>query len=154
MDITKVDSIIETWNHDSDYVIEMLQDVQDEYRYLPEDVIRYIADELSVPQGRLYHISTFFKAFSLVPRGKYPIQVCTGTACHVKGSQRVIERIETELGISQGETTEDQLFSLEGVRCLGCCSLAPVVVVGDDVQGFVEPSKTPKLIKKYSEGEK
>lgn len=154
MDIEKVNQIMQKWERDPEYVIEMLQDVQDEYRHLPEDVVRYIGDELGVPHGQLYHIATFFKSFSLEPRGKHPIKVCTDTACHVKGAQRIIERIKMELGISDGETTDDQLFSLECVRCLGSCSLAPVVVVGDDVHGNVEASKVPRLLNKYREGDK
>lgn len=102
-----------------------------------------------VSMANLYHIATFYKAFSLEPRGKHEIQVCTGTACHVKGAPRLIDAFERELGIKEGETTSDKLFSLDGVRCIGCCSLAPVITIGDDLYGDAKPSKVSKLLKKY-----
>ncbi len=148
-DIKGVKRIIKKWKNDREYVIEMLQDVQDEFRYLPKDALEVINKHIHVPIADLYHIATFYKAFSLEPRGKYNIQVCTGTACHVKGAPRLIEAFERELGIKEGETTSDKIFSLEGVRCIGCCSMAPVITIGSDLYGEAEPSKVPKLLKKY-----
>lgn len=143
------DDIIKKWESDADYVIEMLQDIQDEFRYISSEALEQINKQTKVPITQLYHITTFYKAFSLEPRGKYEIQVCIGTACHVKGASRILEAFERELNIKEGETTSNEMFSLEGVRCLGCCSLAPVITIGDDLYGEAQPSKVPKLLKKY-----
>lgn len=147
--IKEVDDIIKKWESDADYVIEMLQDIQDEFRYISSEALEQINKQTKVPITQLYHITTFYKAFSLEPRGKYEIQVCIGTACHVKGASRILEAFERELNIKEGETTSNEMFSLEGVRCLGCCSLAPVITIGDDLYGEAQPSKVPKLLKKY-----
>lgn len=149
MNTTRLDLIIEKWNGNSDHLIMMLQDVQDEFRYLPKEALQYIADTLHVPLGRLYHLSTFFKAFSLEPRGEQIVQVCMGTACVVKGSERILDACKRELQINASETTKDGKFTLEGVRCLGCCSLAPVVTVGSELYGDVKVSDIPKIIKKH-----
>jgi len=150
-DHLSVEDIIKKWNYDREYVIEMMQDLQDEFRHISKDSLEEINKFTKVPLADLYHIATFYKAFSLEPKGKYEIQVCMGTACHVKGAQRVLEAFERELNIEDGETTPDQNFSLEGVRCLGCCSLAPVITIGDDLFGEVEPAQVPKLLKKYKQ---
>ena len=148
-DHKKVDEIIRKWGSDNEYVIEIMQDLQDEFRYISRETLEQVNRSTRVPLADLYHIATFYKAFSLEPRGKYEIQVCMGTACHVKGSARVLDAFERELEIREGETTEDKMFSLEGVRCIGCCSLAPVITIGDDLYGEVQPSQVPRLIKKY-----
>ena len=148
-DQKKVDEIIRKWNSDNEYVIEMMQDIQDEFRHISRDTLEQINKSTRVPLAELYHIATFYKAFSLEPRGKFEIQVCMGTACHVKGAGRVLDAFERELGIADGQTTGDKLFSLEGVRCLGCCSLAPVVTIGEELYGEVQPSQVPRLVKKY-----
>lgn len=148
-DVKAVKGIIKKWRSDREYVIEMLQDVQDEYRHLPREALEVLNHQTGVPLADLYHIATFYKAFSLEPRGKYEIRVCTGTACHVKGAPRLIEAFERELGIVEGETTSDKLFSLEGVRCIGCCSMAPVITIGPDLYGEARPSQVPRLLKKY-----
>jgi NADH-quinone oxidoreductase subunit E len=148
-DQKKVDEIIRKWDSDNEYVIEMMQDIQDEFRHISIETLEQINKSTKVPLAELYHIATFYKAFSLEPRGKFEIQVCVGTACHVKGAGRVLDAFERELGITDGQTTGDKLFSLEGVRCLGCCSLAPVVTIGEDLYGEVQPSQVPRLVKKY-----
>jgi len=148
-DQKKVDEIIRKWGSDNEYVIEMMQDIQDELRHISKDTLEQINKSTRVPLAELYHIATFYKAFSLEPRGKFEIQVCMGTACHVKGAGRVLDAFERELGIGDGQTTGDKLFSLEGVRCLGCCSLAPVVTIGEELYGEVQPSQVPRLVKKY-----
>ena len=150
IDNKKVETIITKWNSNNEYVIEMMQDLQDEFRYIQRDALELINEKTNVPLANLYHIATFYKAFSLEPRGKYEIQICMGTACHVKGAARVLDAFERELNIKDGETTVDKIFSLEGVRCLGCCSLAPVITIGDDLFGEVQPSQVPKLLKKYT----
>jgi len=126
-----------------------MQDIQEEFRHISLETLEQINNTTKVPLAELYHIATFYKAFSLEPRGKYEIQVCMGTACHVKGASRVLDAFERELGIPDGSTTEDKLFSLDGVRCLGCCSLAPVITIGGELYGDVQPSQVPKLLKKY-----
>ena len=148
-DQKKVDEIIRKWDSDNEYVIEMMQDIQDEFRHISIETLEQINKTTKVPLSELYHIATFYKAFSLEPRGKYEIQVCMGTACHVKGAGRVLDAFERELGIEDGRTTEDKVFSLDGVRCLGCCSLAPVVTIGEDLYGEVQPAQVPRLLKKY-----
>jgi len=144
-----IDDIIRKWDSDNEYVIEMMQDIQEEFRHISLETLEQINNTTKVPLAELYHIATFYKAFSLEPRGKYEIQVCMGTACHVKGASRVLDAFERELGIPDGSTTEDKLFSLDGVRCLGCCSLAPVITIGGELYGDVQPSQVPKLLKKY-----
>jgi NADH-quinone oxidoreductase subunit E len=148
-DMIDVDAIVDGWGGDDEFVIEMLQGVQGRFRYLPEAALERISERTGADMGRLYHIATFYKAFSLTPRGEVAIQVCTGTACHVQGSVRVIEAFSRELGVQPGKSTKDLKFSLDGVRCLGCCGLAPVVTIGPDLIGGVDSSKVPRLIKKY-----
>jgi len=148
-DVKAVKSIIKKWKNDREYVIEMMQNLQDDFRYVSRDALEVLSHQTGVPLADLYHIATFYKAFSLEPRGKHEIQVCTGTACHVKGAPRLIEAFERELSIKQGETTSDKLFSLEGVRCIGCCSMAPVITIDHDLYGEARPSQVPKLLKKY-----
>ncbi len=149
-----IDKIIDKWNTDPDYVIEMMQDIQDELRHTPREALEQITKRTNVPLARLYHIVTFYKSFSLTPRGEYEIQVCVGTACHVKGAPLIVDAFSRELKIKSGETTADGLFTLEGVRCLGCCSLAPVVMIGDDLYSNVKTVDVPELIIKYRKEEK
>jgi len=149
MDKDKLDPILDRWNRNPDFLIEILQDVQDEYRHLPDGLMREVADQLGVPLQRLFHAATFYKAFSLEERGRREVQVCTGTACHVRGAERVLEAFERELEIAPGETTADKEFSLEAVRCVGCCGLAPVVAVGDDIHGDVSPARAGKTLRAY-----
>jgi NADH:ubiquinone oxidoreductase subunit E len=138
-------SIIEKWNRDPEYVIEMMQDIQDLERYVSRAAIDELNSITGTPRAELFHIATFYKAFSLEPRGESVIQVCVGTACHVRGSARILEAFERALGIPRGGTTPDRAFSLEAVACLGCCSLAPVVKIGDDVFGNVEAKDVPNI---------
>jgi NADH-quinone oxidoreductase subunit E len=152
MDRKKVEKVLRKWKRDPTYAIEILQDLQDEHRHLPVDVLRTVADELCVPVERLFHIGTFFKAFSLQPRGKHVLEVCTGTACHVQGAVRVLDALSRELGVPQGGTTKDGMFTLEAVRCLGCCAIAPVVKAGPSLHGGVRAAKVKSLLQKVAEG--
>lgn len=147
-DRERVKEIVQKWNADSDYVIEMMQDIQEKERYISKDAIQEISLITGVPETQLYHIATFYKAFSLKPRGEINVQVCIGTACHVKGAAKVLSSFERELAIKQGETTEDQRFSLEAIACLGTCSIAPVIKVGNEVIGNVMSKDVPKIVKK------
>jgi NADH-quinone oxidoreductase subunit E len=148
-DVLEVDAIVDRWHADPEFAVEMLQDVQKHYRHLPKAALERIAERTGADMGRLYHIATFFKAFSLEPRGKTTIQVCTGTACHVQGAARVLDAFSRELGVEPGRTTPDLEYSLEGVRCLGCCGLAPVVTFGAELVGGVDSSKVGKLMRRH-----
>jgi len=142
-----VDIILEKYNYRPETIIMILQDVQQHYNYLPKEVLEYVSEKMSIPLMQIYGIATFYKTFSLKPKGKCHICICQGTACHVKGAPLLLERIHSELGIRPGETTPDGEFSLELVRCVGACSLAPVVVVGSDVHGNVTQRKLLKILK-------
>jgi len=149
MEAQVVDTILHQHPRDPSAIIQVLLDVQNELYYLPRDVLQYVSDYLHVPLSRTYHLATFYKAFSLKPRGKFPISVCTGTACHVQGAVKILDQIQRELNIKEGETTPDKKFSVECVRCLGCCGLAPVVTVGKNLHGKVPLAKVTKILKQY-----
>jgi NADH-quinone oxidoreductase subunit E len=149
MDTQVVDTILQKHPKDPSAIIQVMLDVQNELYYLPRDVIEYISEYLDVPLSRTYNLATFYKAFSLKPKGKFPIAVCTGTACHVQGAVKILEQIERELKIKEGETSADKKFSVETDRCLGCCGLAPVVTVGKNLHGKVPTSKVSKILKQY-----
>ena len=149
MEEQKVDQIIEKHKSKPSSLIAILQDVQEEYRYLPEEAMIRVVDRLNIPLSRAYSLATFFNAFSLKPRGRHTVRVCMGTACHVRGGGMILEKLERDLNIKRGETTEDLKFSLDEVYCLGCCGLAPVVTVDEDLYGEVTLVKIPKILKKY-----
>jgi NADH:ubiquinone oxidoreductase subunit E len=150
MDLTKVEEIIAKHHAQPNSLIEVLLDLQEEYRYLPEEALRTISANLKLPLSQVYYTSTFYNAFSLEPKGKYCISVCLGTACQVGGGVKILEKFERDLGITRGGTTEDMNFSLDEVHCLGCCGLAPVATVNDDVHGKLTLSKVTTVLKKYS----
>ncbi len=143
-----LDKIIDKYGREKESLIQILQDINLKYRYLPSVMLKYVSLKIGVPLSRVYHVATFYPAFSLVPRGKHTIKVCMGTACHTRGAPIILEEIERQLGIKSGETTKDLQFTLETVNCLGCCALAPVVVVDEDYHS-ITPSKVEKLLKKY-----
>ena len=153
IDLAQVDRIIDHWGSDPEFVIEMMQDLQEAYRHLPLPALERMAEATGADLARLHHVATFYKAFSLEPRGEVAIQVCTGTACHVRGAARVLDAFSRDLEIQPGETTEDLHFTLEGVRCLGCCTLAPVVTMGSDLHSGTDSSKVGKLLRKYRKKE-
>jgi NADH-quinone oxidoreductase subunit E len=146
---SKVTEIVEKYGNDTNAIVAILQDIQEAHNYLPREELERLSKEMDVPLSRILSVATFYKAFSLTPRGKYPINFCLGTACHVRGGGRIMDKIERELGIERGETTEDLQFSLEEVRCLGCCGLAPVMMVGKDVQGKLTESKVVPILDEY-----
>jgi len=148
-DMLEVDAIIDRWGKDPDFSIEMMQDIQDRFRCLPKNALLRMSERTGADMGRLFHIATFFKAFSLEPRGEVEIQVCTGTACHVRGAARVLDAFSRELSVAPGGTTKDLKFSLSGVRCLGCCGLAPVVTVGSELLSEIDSSRVKRLVAKY-----
>jgi len=154
MDNQVIDAILEKHPKEQSSLIGILLDVQNHYYYLPKDKMDYVSKRLNIPVSTVYNLATFFKAFSLKPKGKHPISVCTGTACHVQGATKILEGLERELHIKSGETTPDGKFSIDSVRCLGCCGLAPVITVGKDLHGKLPPTKVTKILKKYQQGEK
>ena len=129
-------------------LISALEEIQGRYRYLPKEAMILVSERMGVPLSQVYSVATFYNAFSLVPRGKHTICVCTGTACHVRGAAQVLNRLETKLGIGPGETTHDRQFTLETVNCLGCCALGPVVVLDDEYEGQMTTKKVDKLLKR------
>lgn len=149
--MVEIDKIIEKYSKDKSSLILILQDIQSEYNYLPKEILLTLSQKLNVPFPQVYHVSTFYKAFSLKPKGKNIIKCCLGTACHLKGGPRIVEGLERELKIKQGETTDDLRFTLETVNCVGACALAPVMIVQDKYYDKVTPAKAIKILKDYGE---
>lgn len=148
-DMEIINNIIKDFELSEKSLVPILQRANDTYNYLPEPVLRYIADQLNTPLSFVTRIATFYNAFSLEPRGKNIITICLGTACHVKGAERITATFESELGIQRGTTTEDMNFTLETVRCIGCCGLAPVLKVGENIHGLMVKNKVPELLRSY-----
>ena len=144
-----VEKILVHNNYDRAHLVGILQQVQSELNYLPQEALCQVAEGLGIPVSRVYSVATFYKAFSLTPRGEHQIHVCTGTACHVRGAPLVLGQLERDLEIGGGETTEDLKFSLDTVRCVGCCSLAPVVRIDEDTFGNVTQRQMGRILKKY-----
>lgn len=129
------------------HLISSLQEIQEKYNYLPQEALRILSSELNLPLISIYEVATFYKSFSLVPKGKHICTVCQGTACHVRGSQRIVDSLSSELGIAPGCTTEDMKFTLETVNCLGCCAIGPVMVIDGIYYGGLTTNKAISLIK-------
>ena len=149
----KVKTIIKRYNGEKRWLISILLDIQAEYNYLPKDALIMVANNLDMLLTDVYSVATFYKVFSLKPRGKHLVSVCLGTACHVRGGGRIADKIKQELKISIGETTEDGQFTLETVRCLGCCATGPIVVIDNDYNSQVSLKKISKILKKYRRGD-
>lgn len=149
VDVSKVTEILERHGAKRERMIAILLDCQETYYHLPREVLEAVAAGVRVPLTSVLAVATFFKAFSLTPIGRYPIRVCNGTACNIKGGPLLVDALERELKIRKGETTADGLFGLDTVNCVGCCGLAPVVTVGQDVHGKVKISSVPRMIKQY-----
>ena len=145
----KVKPILKKYQNDKSALIDILHDTQAAIGYLPKDALEEISSGLDLPMSRVYCVVTFFKAFSLTPRGRNLINVCMGTACHVRGSDRVLEQVEKELGIKSGENTPDLKFTLETVNCVGACALGPMVIIGEDYHGEMTPEKVSDVLKNY-----
>jgi NADH-quinone oxidoreductase subunit E len=146
MSLDKVNEIIERYGADRTASLAVLQDIQREYNYLPREALELTAQRLDISAGEVYRLATFFTAFSLQPRGEHICKICLGTACHVSGGPRILEQMERDLGIKAGDTTPDGKFSLEAVRCVGACALGPVVVLDDQIHGYMTGDKASKLI--------
>ncbi|MEW5949122.1 MAG: NAD(P)H-dependent oxidoreductase subunit E [Thermodesulfobacteriota bacterium] len=144
-----IDQILEKHGYRHSEIIGIMQDLQEIENYLPQETLRYISGKLELRLTRIFDIATFYKCFSLKPRGRHIIKVCCGTACHLGGAKRNLEQIKRMLHIEEGETTDDRNFSLETVNCLGACALAPVTVVDKDYYDAVHPGKIEKILSKY-----
>lgn len=149
MDLKKVDQIIDKYNAEKSSLIGIFQDIQAEWRYLPREAIARVVERLGIPVTQAYMVATFYKSFSLVPRGEHEVHVCLGTACHLRGGQRLVENFERILKVKAGETTADMKFTLETVNCLGACALAPLVRVDQKNYGKMSGDRITKIIKEY-----
>lgn len=149
--IKKTDEIVDRWGSEGSNLIEMLHDLQAEYNYLPFESLSKVSEKIGVPLSQIYHVATFYKRFSLMPRGRHHIEVCTGTPCYIKGAADLIKLLEKELGIKVGGTDQDLNFSLSSSGCVGTCGLAPVTVVDGELYGNLNQMKTSKLLKKLKE---
>lgn len=144
-----VQKIIKKYGKKESGLIAMLQDIQKSEGYLPRQALETVAKEVGVSISRVYALATFYKAFRLTPQGRHVIKLCTGTACHVRGADKLQEKLERDLQIKPGETTDDGRFTLEAVRCVGCCGLAPVVVIDENFHGKLNQKKLDKILDKY-----
>ena len=145
-----MEPILDRYQRDPSLLVSILQDVQAELLYLPEEAIKEVSQGLGIPLTRVYSVSTFFKAFSLNPRGRHLINVCLGTACHVRGADKVLDGVEHELDILPGETTPDFRFTLETVNCVGACALGPIVIIDGKYHGQMTPNKVGSVLKNYA----
>ena len=154
VDISLMDEVIDKFNRENGNLISVLQDAQEAYGYLPLDVLKAIADRTGSKRAKIYGIATFYSQFRMKPRGKYMILTCQGTACHVNGSDAIVEALCEELNINVGDSTSDWLFSLEEVACLGCCSLAPVIMINGEAYGNLTPKSAKKIVQDIYASEK
>jgi NADH-quinone oxidoreductase subunit E len=146
--IHEVQVILDEQRNGASSLLAVLEEVQDRYRYLPRDVLILVSERLDIPLSQVYSVATFYNAFSLNPQGRHKFQVCTGTACHVRGAMQVLDRLETQLGIKAGETSPDQEYTLETVNCVGACALGPVVVADGSYARHMTASKVDRLLKR------
>lgn len=144
----KVKEIVQKYNSDKGFLVPILQDVQKALNYLPREALNAVSKNLDIPISRVFEVATFYKAFSLKPRGKHQLSLCMGTACHVRGATLIQDSVERTLNVKSGETTPDLKFTFETVNCLGACALGPILVVDEEYHGQVNLSKTNKILKK------
>jgi NADH-quinone oxidoreductase subunit E/NADP-reducing hydrogenase subunit HndA len=148
-DVAKIKEICTSFNNDPQELINVLHSCQEHFGYLPAEVQEVISGELVVPVAKIYGVVTFYSFFTMTPKGKHPISICLGTACYVRGAEKVLEEFKKELGLNVGQVTKDNKFSLSSLRCVGACGLAPVVLVGDKTYGRVAPDDVRNIIKEY-----
>jgi len=149
MDKESLRQLLEKHESEPGALIPILQEIQESSGYLPEEALVFVSQEVGIPLGKIYGVVTFYSQFYLSPRGKNIIRVCHGTACHIGGAERISEAVSEELGVGEGATTEDGEFTVERVACLGCCSLAPCVMVNDETHARLSPRKIKRVVKKY-----
>ena len=150
VDFVELDTMIDKqFSTDKENLIMILQAIQRHYNYLPKPALTYLSAKIGVPYSKIYEVATFYSTFSLEPRGRNIISICLGTACHVRGAERVRERLHDSLNIADGQTTEDGRYTLESVRCIGCCSLGPVLKVNEDMYGRIATDEVEKVLGQY-----
>ncbi|ACB83695.1 NADH-quinone oxidoreductase subunit NuoE [Natranaerobius thermophilus] len=145
----QLEEILAQYKNEKGALITALQKVQEFYGYLPEEGMQKVAEAFDMPESKVFGVATFYAQFHLQPRGEWVIRVCTGTACHVRGAEKIMNKLIEELNIEPGETTEDLKFTLEPVACIGCCGLAPVIMVNDNTHGRLVPDQIPEILDKY-----
>jgi NADH-quinone oxidoreductase subunit E/NADP-reducing hydrogenase subunit HndA len=148
-DVAKIKDICKSFNNDPQELINVLNSCQEHFGYLPAEVQEVISADLGVPVAKVYGVVTFYSFFTMTPKGKHPISICLGTACYVRGAEKVLEEFKKELGLNVGQVTKDNKFSLSTLRCVGACGLAPVVLVGEKTYGRVAPDDVRNIIKEY-----
>jgi len=148
-DVNKIQEICASFNRDPQELINILHGCQEHFGYLPAEVQEVISSEIGVPVAKIYGVVTFYSFFTMTPKGKHPISICMGTACYVRGAEKVLDEFRKELNIQVGQTTSDGKFSLSSLRCVGACGLAPVVLVGDKTYGRVAPDDVKNILKEY-----
>jgi NADH-quinone oxidoreductase subunit E len=149
MDIERIDQIIDKHQGEASSLIQVLLEIQSENHWLPKEALERVSEKLHVPLSRVKHITTFYKAFSLVPKGRHEVHICMGTACHVRGATRILDTVQDLTGIKPGETDLELKFSLETVNCLGCCALGPVMEINGKTHGKLSITKTEDVLKSY-----
>ena len=153
MDIGKIDQIIDNHQGEASSLIQILLDIQSENNWLPKEALSRVGEKLEVPMSRIQHITTFYKHFSLSPKGKHEVHVCVGTACHVRGAQDILDTVHEVTGVGPGETDPDLNFSVDTVSCLGCCALGPVIVVDGEIHGNVVQAETAEVLQNLAQEE-
>jgi NADH:ubiquinone oxidoreductase subunit E len=147
----EINNIIEKYNEAHEALLMIMQDISDLYNYLPPEVVPVLVERLGVKESLIYSVATFYKTISLEPRGKYIINLCTGTACHVRGADKIMDALQEKLNIKEGQTTSDLLFTLQAVRCIGCCASGPVIMVNKEIHGGLDRSSVVEIIDQYKE---
>jgi len=148
-EISRIDQIIDKYEGEEGILIQLLLDIQQELNWIPKEVTERISQRLNIPQSQIYRVASFYTAMSLTPRGRHLVSVCMGTACHIRGSPRLLDRITDILKIQPGETSPDRRFTLKTVNCLGCCALGPVMVVDGKYHGKIAPTEAGEVLKSY-----
>lgn len=148
-DVTKIKEICASFHNDPQELINVLHKCQEHFGYLPAEVQEVVSEGLTVPVAKIYGVTTFYSFFTMTPKGKHPVSICMGTACYVRGAEKVLDEFKRELGIQVGQTTKNGKFSLSSLRCVGACGLAPVVLVGDKTYGRVAPDDVKNILKEY-----
>ena len=149
VDVSSPDKILDKYEGKRGILIQILLDIQSEFNWIPPEAMQRISERFRIPKSEIYRTASFYKALSLIPRGRHLVRVCLGTACHVRGGPRIMDRAQEILGIREGETTEDMKFTVERVNCLGCCALGPVMVVDQEYHGNITPAKVAEILERH-----
>ena len=149
MDVEKIDEIIDGYVDEEGVLIQILLDIQHELNWIPKESIIEVSRRLQIPISQIYRVASFYTAMSLTPMGRHLVQVCLGTACHVRGAPKILNKVENTLKIKAGETTEDMMFTLRGVSCLGCCAMGPMIVVDNDYYGKMKTQDVGEILERY-----